>query len=100
MSKRLEKDFVDKVLIPTLKESFPTSWWLKVPTVSIRGIPDVIGCVNGIFVALEGKRAGAKADPSREKLQAYVCEQIRKAGGVAFDRVDETNYLDIIQKMK
>lgn len=43
------------------------------------GIPDIIGCCNGRFIALEIKASNGK--PS--KLQIYVIEQIQKSGGYA-----------------
>lgn len=44
------------------------------------GIPDVLSCINGYFVAVEIKAQNGK--PS--DLQIYHCEEIRKAGGFAF----------------
>lgn len=43
------------------------------------GIPDVLACVNGYFVAIEVKAANGK--PS--ELQLYNIEAIKKAGGIA-----------------
>jgi len=43
------------------------------------GIPDLICCVNGKFVAIELKREGSRATP----LQEYNIEQIIKSGGIA-----------------
>lgn len=43
------------------------------------GIPDIIGCCNGRFIALEVKASNGK--PS--KLQLWVIEQIKKSGGYA-----------------
>ena len=44
------------------------------------GIPDVLSCINGYFVAIEIKAQNGK--PS--DLQIYHCEKIREAGGFAF----------------
>lgn len=44
------------------------------------GIPDLLCCINGYFVAIEVKAQNGK--PS--ELQLYTIEQIRKAGGFAF----------------
>lgn len=44
------------------------------------GIPDILACVNGYFIAIEVK--AQNGHPS--ELQMYQCEQIRKAGGFAF----------------
>lgn len=43
------------------------------------GIPDLLACVNGIFIAIEVKAEKGKAS----ELQLYNIEEIRKAGGVA-----------------
>lgn len=46
-----------------------------------RGIPDVICCVSGLFIAFELKRSDKeKATP----LQAFVLNEILKAEGLAF----------------
>lgn len=44
-----------------------------------RGIPDLLCCVNGYFVAIEVKAENGK--PS--ELQYYHCNKIREAGGIA-----------------
>lgn len=43
------------------------------------GVPDLLACVNGYFVAIEVKAENGK--PS--ELQLWNVEQIRKAGGIA-----------------
>jgi len=45
-----------------------------------RGVPDIICCANGAFVALEVKRPGLGR---LTDLQALTIEHIRDAGGVA-----------------
>ena len=45
-----------------------------------KGIPDILACVNGYFVAIEVKAQNGK--PS--ELQLYNIGQIRKAGGFAY----------------
>ena len=86
----LENKFKAKCL-KQLRE-LPGTWWVIYNATQVRGIPDVIGCVWGRFVALEFKRAGAKKDKSRETLQKYVASKIAQTGGVAFDRVDPANW--------
>ena len=53
------------------------------------GIPDIIVCYKGRFIALEAKVG--KNQPTR--LQAATIEQIRRAGGIAcvVRSVDEVN---------
>jgi len=43
------------------------------------GVPDILCCLNGAFVAIEVKVGKNKESP----LQIYNAHQIRKAGGVA-----------------
>ena len=43
------------------------------------GVPDLLACINGMFVAIEVKAQNGKAS----ELQIYNVEQIRKAGGIA-----------------
>ncbi|MCX6145715.1 MAG: VRR-NUC domain-containing protein [Candidatus Kapabacteria bacterium] len=51
----------------------------KVMTANTSGIPDVICCINGKFVALEIKLPGKNAT----ELQKYKISEIQKAGGIA-----------------
>lgn len=44
------------------------------------GIPDILACINGYFIAIEVKAQNGK--PS--DLQLYHCEKIREANGFAF----------------
>lgn len=47
---------------------------------TLAGVPDLLCCVNGRFVALE-----IKAEKGRvSKLQQYQIEQIQNANGIAF----------------
>lgn len=49
------------------------------------GIPDILGCVNGHFVALELKKDAKEVRKKRGriKLQRHVLRAIKKAGGYA-----------------
>lgn len=71
MAQKPETKFKDKVW-PLLKE-IPRSEWVKTQMVSVRGVPDWIGCVNGFAVFMEMKADGGKADA----LQKY---RLTKAG--------------------
>ena len=67
---------------------------------AIRGIPDLLGCVNGFFIAIELKRSTAKKDKSRESLQEYVCSKIVDAGGISYERVTELNLTEVYEDIK
>ena len=54
-------------------------WFVKIQQVSIRGIPDLLGCYRGFLFAFELKVGSNKASP----LQAHVIKEILNAGGIA-----------------
>lgn len=58
----------------------PKSWWESIQQQSISGTPDVLGVINGYFIALEFKRS-RRAEVS--KLQVYKLNKISEAGGYA-----------------
>jgi Holliday junction resolvase len=57
------------------------------------GVPDIIACVNGRFLAIECKAGGNKPTA----LQIREIENIRACGGVAVV-VDETNW-DMVRSL-
>lgn len=59
-------------------KKLPKTWFFKVQLVALCGIPDIIGVCNGRFFAWELKAVGGKPT----KLQVYVLEKIRAAGGI------------------
>lgn len=73
----LEKDFQKKVL-KRLRE-IPGTWWLKVNDRATVGIPDILGCVAGVFMAIELKTK-SKVTP----IQAYTLRRIERADGQTF----------------
>lgn len=86
MAKQPETKFKEKVLRELRK--IPNSYWIKIQSVSIRGIPDIIGTVNGHFVALE-----LKVPPNRLKpggLQWLVIQELKKAGAYAREVIPDT----------
>ena len=66
-----------KKYLATLPETF--AWKEHGGKYGTAGIPDIIVCHRGRFIALEAKVG--KNQPT--KLQAVTIEQIRKAGGTA-----------------
>ena len=65
--------------------ALPKSWWAVTQPVSIRGLPDNYGCVNGIFVWLEFKKNKKEAERTdgRHALQNFNREHILNIGGYA-----------------
>lgn len=56
------------------------------------GVPDILACVNGFFVAIEVKAQNGHVS----ELQLFNIEQIRKAGGFAFV-VYPTGYEQLVE---
>lgn len=76
---QLETKFKNK--IRPLLNAIPNSIWFKIQQVSLRGVPDFLGCINGRFVALELKK-DSKSRPT--PLQVKVLLDITKAGGYSW----------------
>jgi Holliday junction resolvase len=73
----LESKIQSKILKELKK--IPGIYAHKNITTNRKGIPDIIMCVDGRYVALEVKRPGGKPT----ELQKWNIEQIRQAGGTA-----------------
>lgn len=56
------------------------------------GMPDLVGCFRGHYIALEAKRRGNKATP----LQEYALSEIRAAGGIAIVVWSVKEALDVL----
>ena len=76
MNKKPETNFKEKFFkrLDKLKHC----WYYKTQEVSRRGIPDIIMCLRGYFIAIELKKDD-KEKP--EALQEYVLKKISKAMG-------------------
>lgn len=53
---------------------------VKVVKATKSGVPDVVACLNGLFIAIEVKKPGGKVS----KLQEYNISKVRDSGGLAF----------------
>lgn len=73
----LEKDF-QRVFLQKLRK-IPRSFWHKVNDRVTIGVPDIFGCVSGVFIAIELKTR-SKVTP----LQAHFLREVSKAHGQAF----------------
>lgn len=90
----LEKNFQRKVQ-KDLK-LMPDCWFYKAADRSRSGIPDIIACINGTFVALELKRSEKeKATP----LQLYTLDEINNAGGYQAVACPE-NWAEILEALR
>lgn len=94
MSKKRETVFKER-LQKRLKK-IPNSWFMKVEAGAIHGIPDIIGVVNGFFIAMELKKDKATKP---DKLQQYTLDIIRSvAKGISF-KVDPSNMLSVLNEL-
>ena len=58
------------------------------------GIPDLIACLDGKFVAIEVKKPGGKPSP----LQVVKIRKIEEAGGIAFIAYSVEDVKRLIEK--
>jgi hypothetical protein len=66
-------------------KKFKGIYFFKKEAASLRGYPDIIGCLNGLFFGLEVKKSKSEAvlQTGRSQLQKYQLESINNAGGYA-----------------
>jgi len=78
-----ERDFQKKV--KAYLNNMPRTYHFTKEALALRGIPDIIGCINGRFFALELKksRSEARKTTGRIVLQRYTMLEISRAGGYA-----------------
>lgn len=76
--------------------SLPNSFFESIQQKAINGTPDILGVVNGFFVAIE-----LKATPKSKvsELQSYKLSQIIKAGGIAM-LVHPGNWAETFESLK
>lgn len=84
-AKATKESTYQRKLLKKLK-AIPKSYFFCKEAGSIRGIADLIGTINGVFVALEVKKSleEAKKYSPRSALQNKFLADINRAGGLAF----------------
>lgn len=77
LESKFQRRFKDRI------DELPNSVFFVKEAGSIRGISDIIGCVNGKFVALELKRSlkEASKNTGRIVLQKHFLNKISRADG-------------------
>lgn len=73
--------------IRPLLEALPRTYVIKIQQQAIRGHPDFVLCIGGLFIALELKKS-RKDKP--EPLQAHTLRHIERAGGTSYVVSPET----------
>ena len=71
------------VLLKALRK-IPHSWFQKINDRTTVGIPDIAGCIRGIFVLIEVKSAPTDWKRKGEKLQKKNLKRVANIGGVSF----------------
>lgn len=59
-----------------IRRDFPETWHYKSSDRWISGIPDIIGCMDGLFFAMELKTEKGKVAP----IQKYVMKKMEASG--------------------
>lgn len=67
-------------------DKFKDCYYLKTQERGRHGVPDILICLRGKFIAIELKRDGKMPT----KLQELKLEKIRRAGGIAFSASPST----------
>lgn len=80
-------------IIEGLKKDF-NAYVVKVIASSKKGVPDILACVDGLFVAIEVKTPKTRNNVS--KLQEKNIKDISRAGGCSFVAAD---YLEVKQEI-
>jgi len=88
----LEKGLQSRIL-KALRKKFPTSFWYKASDMRLSGIPDILGCVFGNFIAIEVKVAPNKPTP----LQKATLRKMQKAGGWTMVAYDVKSTLEFVE---
>ncbi len=80
MSPKPESRLVTKILKKIRAEG---GWWFKShgSVYQMSGVPDIIGCHDGMFVAFEVKMPGQETNTSSR--QEWMMKKIHEAGGVS-----------------
>jgi len=76
---RLSETTLKRKVLAFLKAEYPTVWIYKAADRWTSGIPDILLCVDGRFMAIELKVGSNQPT----KIQKYVLAKIRASGGRA-----------------
>jgi hypothetical protein len=89
-----ERGFRTGTVLPFLNR-LPDTMIFPIQQLAIRGDPDYILCIRGLFVGLELKAPGGKLS----KLQAYKLNKIEETGGRSFV-ADPDNWPDVSRELR
>lgn len=88
----------EKIL--TIIRKQPHAWAFKVAAGPFqeRGLPDIIGCINGRFFAIEGKVGRNTTTPSQEIVQGKIIAANGKYA-VMRESITESELVDWLRKV-
>lgn len=81
-------------VVSAIKRRFPSAWVYHPCDRKRMGVPDLLICVNGRFVAVELKAAGRKPT----ELQRFTLDKITHAGGIAGWATDLDQVFRIVEQ--
>jgi hypothetical protein len=89
---------LQKKMKEELQKAFPSSFWYKTHGSQFqqKGIPDLVGCVNGRFIGIEVKIPGK--EKTLTKIQEHTIKLICDASGLSFMSTDIDYSIDMIRK--
>ncbi len=90
-----EQDFQRKIVKYLESEG---AYVVKVVAASKKGVPDIVACYKGYFLAIEVKTPTTRANTS--PLQDYNLKLIASAGGVALVAVDVEDIKGVIRHIQ
>ncbi len=79
-----ENEWKKRVVVKRL-DTLPNTFYFIKEALALRGLPDIMGVVNGRFFAWELKKSEREAmkKTGRNVLQQLILTKIKKAGGCA-----------------
>jgi hypothetical protein len=97
MAKQPEARLTEKVMFQLKRHSKKDGWWVKIHGGPFQqaGIPDIIGCYKGRFVAIEVKVPGKEGTMSA--IQRAIFSRIRLAGGVPHVVTSVTGAMELLR---
>lgn len=94
MGKKPETRLVNQILKSLRQHG---GWWFKVhgSPMQVSGIPDILGCYEGRFIALEAKMPDGKLSARQE----LIMQRINDAGGIALTVTNPEHAMGLINEL-
>ncbi|RKY42302.1 MAG: VRR-NUC domain-containing protein [Candidatus Makaraimicrobium thalassicum] len=91
----LKESEVQTLLLRRLRDEFPGIYVRKIHQTqfSHNGIPDLVGCLNGMFFAIEVKKRGGKLSALQQRELDFILES-DGIGLICWEEGDITRVID------